>query len=67
MKLKQKIIQLDDHTQISFLTLTKSLKIPKNKKTLKNDSQKHTAIQRNDITWYFTTPLKASLKLSDSK
>jgi hypothetical protein len=29
------IIPLDDHAQISFLTLTKPLKTPKNKKTLK--------------------------------
>jgi hypothetical protein len=35
MKLKQKIIPLDDHSQISFITLTKPLKTPKNNKTLK--------------------------------
>jgi len=29
------IIPLDDQAQISFITLTKPLKIPKNKKTLK--------------------------------
>jgi hypothetical protein len=35
MKLKQIIIPLDDHAQISFITLTKPLKTAKNKKTLK--------------------------------
>jgi hypothetical protein len=29
-----KVLNLDDHTQLSFLTLTKPLKTPKNRKTL---------------------------------